>query len=52
VIEENKEALKRLKVQRQQEYREGIPIKGKLGEGKNDYRLNHIRAKFSESKVI
>jgi hypothetical protein len=29
----------------QLEYRQRIPIEGKFGQGKNGYRLNHIRAK-------
>ncbi len=33
---------KRQKVQRQQEYRERIPIEVKFGQGKNGYRLNNM----------
>jgi len=51
VTEENKEALKRLKAQRQQEYRERIPIEGKFGQGKNGYRLNYIRAKRADTSL-
>lgn len=49
VTEENKEELKRLKAQRQQEYRKRIPIEGKFGQGKNGYRLNTIRAKRADT---
>ena len=49
VTEANKEALKHLKAQRQQEYRERIPIEGKFGQGKNGYRLNYIRAKRADT---
>lgn len=45
----NKQELKRLKAQRQQEYRERIPIEGKFGQGKNGYRLNYIRAKRADT---
>lgn len=48
---ENKESLKRQKAQRQQEYRERIPIEGKFGQGKNGYRLNYIRAKRADTSV-
>ena len=51
VTEENKEELKRLKAQRQQEYRERIPIEGKFGQGKNGYRLNYIRTKRADTSL-
>lgn len=51
VTEENKEELKRLKMQRQQAYRERIPIEGKFGQGKNGYRLNYIRAKRADTSL-
>lgn len=35
--------------QRQQDYRERIPIEGKFGQGKNGYDLNYIRAKTAET---
>lgn len=35
--------------QRQQDYRERIPIEGKFGQGKNGYNLNYIRAKTAET---
>ena len=45
VTEANREAMKRLKAQRREEYLQRIPIEGKFGQGKNGYRLNYIRAK-------
>ncbi len=51
VTEENKAELKRLKAQRQQDYRERIPIEGKFGQGKNGYRLNYIRAKRADTSL-
>ena len=48
---QNKEELKRDKAQRQQEYRERIPIEGKFGQGKHGYRLNYIRAKRADTSV-
>ena len=33
--------------QRQQDYRERIPVEGKFGQGKNGYDLNYIRARTS-----
>ena len=51
VTDANKEELKRLKAQRQQEYRERIPIEGKFGQGKNGYRLNYIRAKRADTSL-
>jgi len=35
--------------QRQQDYRERIPIEGKFGQGKNGYNLNYIRARTSKT---
>ncbi|MCP3668120.1 MAG: transposase, partial [Gammaproteobacteria bacterium] len=35
--------------QRQQDYRERIPIEGKFGQGKNGYDLNYIRARTSKT---
>lgn len=35
--------------QRQQDYRERIPIEGKFGQGKNGYDLNYIRAKTAKT---
>lgn len=35
--------------QRQQDYRERIPIEGKFGQGKNGYDLNYIRAKTAQT---
>ena len=35
--------------QRQQDYRERIPIEGKFGQGKNGYDLNYIRASTSKT---
>ena len=35
--------------QRQQDYRERIPIEGKFGQGKNGYNLNYIRAKTAKT---
>jgi len=49
VTAENKEEIKRLKAQRQQDYRARIPIEGKFGQGKNGYRLNYIRAKRADT---
>lgn len=47
----NREALKRLKAQRREEYLQRIPIEGKFGQGKNGYRLNYIRAKRADTSV-
>ncbi len=33
------------RAQRKKDARERIPIEGKFGQGKNGYRLNHIRAR-------
>ena len=49
VSEANREALKRLKAQRREEYLQRIPIEGKFGQGKNGYRLNYIRAKRADT---
>ena len=35
--------------QRQQDYRERIPVEGKFGQGKNGYDLNYIRARTSKT---
>ena len=51
VTESNQEELKRLKVQRREEYLQRIPIEGKFGQGKNGYRLNYIRAKRADTSV-
>ncbi len=51
VTAENKAELERLKAQRQQAYRERIPIEGKFGQGKNGYRLNYIRAKRADTSL-
>ena len=51
VTDENREEVKRLKAQRQEEYRERIPIEGKFGQGKNGYRLNYIRAKRADTSL-
>lgn len=45
VTDENREQLKQAKEQRRQDYLRRIPIEGKFGQGKQGYRLNHIRAK-------
>ena len=50
-IPENKDELKRLKAQRRQGYREYIPIKRKLCQGKNDCRLNKILAMRADISV-
>lgn len=51
ITPENKDEIKRLQAQRQQEYRERIPIEGKFGQGKYGYRLNHIRARRADTSV-
>ena len=51
VTEENRAELKRLSAQRCEEYRQRIPIEGKFGQGKNDYRLNYIRAKRADTSA-
>ena len=35
--------------QRQQDYRERIPVEGKFGQGKNGYDLNYIRARTAKT---
>ena len=35
--------------QRQQDYRECIPVEGKFGQGKNRYDLNYIRARIAKT---
>lgn len=35
--------------QRQQDYRDRIPIEGKFGQGKNGYELNYIRARTAQT---
>ena len=47
----NQQQLKREKAQRQQDYRQRIPIEGKFGQGKGGYRLNYIRAKRADTSV-
>lgn len=47
--EQNAQALKQAKQQRQADYRQRIPIEGKFGQGKNGYRLNYIRAKTART---
>ena len=49
VTEANREELKRLKIQRREEYLQRIPIEGKFGQAKNGYRLNYIRAKRADT---
>jgi hypothetical protein len=49
VTDENREELKRLKAQRREEYRQRIPIEGKIGQGKSGYRLNYVRAKRADT---
>ncbi len=51
VTEANREELKRLKVQRREEYLQRIPIEGKFGQGKNGYRLNYIRARRADTSI-
>jgi len=46
---ENKEALKEAKKQREEDYRQRIPIEGKFGQGKNGYGLDYIRAKTART---
>ena len=45
VTEADRKELKQLKAQRREEYLQRIPIDGKFGHVKNDYRINHNRAK-------
>ena len=49
MTDENREELKRQATQRREEYLQRIPIEGKFDQGKNDYRLNYIRAKRSDT---
>ena len=49
VTDANREELKRLQAQRRAEYRQRIPIEGKIGQGKGGYRLNYIRAKRADT---
>jgi len=45
VTKDNAQQLKQEKQQRLTDYRQRIPIEGKLGQGKNGYNLNYIQAK-------
>ena len=50
----NVDEIRRLKRQRRENERNRIPVEGKLGQGKNGYRLNQIRARLastSDAKV-
>ena len=49
ITEANKEQLRQEKKQRQEDYRQRIPIEGKFGQGKNGYNLNLIKAKTRTS---
>ena len=49
VTEQNAQALKQAKRQRQADYRQRIPIEGKFGQGKNGYSLNYIRARTART---
>jgi len=49
--DDNREALKKEKAQRQADYRQRIPIEGKFGQGKKGYRLDYIEAKRSDTSV-
>ena len=51
LTEANREALRRLKTQRRDDYRQRIPIEGKFGQGKGGYRLNVIRAKPADTSL-
>ena len=46
---QNTQSLKQAKAQRQQDYRERIPIEGKFGQGKQGYQLNRIKAKTAHT---
>ena len=46
---ENAESIRLEKLQRIQDSRDRIPIEGKFGQGKNGYRLNHIRARLQKT---
>jgi len=47
----NREALRQLKAQRREDYRQRIPIEGKFGQGTNGYRLNYIRARRADTSA-
>jgi len=47
--EANTEQIKKEKMQRRQDALDRIPVEGKFGQGKNGYRLNHIRAKTQKT---
>jgi hypothetical protein len=49
MTEKNKDEINRLKKQRQEEYRQRIPIEGKFGQGKNGYGLSYIKAKTQKT---
>lgn len=51
ITPENEDEVKRQKAQRQQEYRQRIPIEGKFGQGKYGYRLNNIRARRADTTM-
>lgn len=51
ITPENEDEVKRQKAQRQQEYRQRIPIEGKFGQGKYGYRLNNIRARRANTSI-
>ena len=51
VTEDNREEREQLKAQRRIDYLQRIPIEGKLGQGKNGYRLNDIRAKRADTSI-
>jgi len=47
--EENKPEIAQIKRQRREDERLRIPVEGKFGQGKNGYRLNHIRARLAST---
>ncbi len=49
--DENRDALKKEKAQRQADYRQRIPIEGKFGQGKKGYGLGYIEAKRADTSV-
>ncbi len=49
--DENREALKKEKAQRQADYRQRIPIEGKFGQGKRGYGLGYIEAKRADTSA-
>ncbi|HED13076.1 MAG TPA: IS5/IS1182 family transposase, partial [Gammaproteobacteria bacterium] len=51
VTAENREALGQAKAQRREDYLQRIPVEGKIGQGKNGYRLNYIRAKRADTSI-